>query len=67
MLEELSDQNQFNWQVELVYNPDKILAESQNIVVSSDGWILDRCESWCNLGAFLIQTYFKENASVLVF
>jgi hypothetical protein len=42
------------WQIELVDNPDPILAEYQGPVVSSDSWILDRCRTWINLAAEII-------------
>ena len=52
---ELSKANHFDWEVELVFDPDKILSESSKIVVSSDGWILDRANRWFNLGAYIIE------------
>ena len=61
MLREISEANEFNWEIELVYNPDKELAESQNIVVSSDGWVLDETEKWFNLAAFLIENNLKDS------
>ena len=61
MLLDLSEIHQFNWEVELVFNPDKALAESKNIVVSSDGWVLDETEKWFNLAAFLIDNHLKES------
>lgn len=63
---EISRDNQFNWDVELVFNPDKLLANSENIVVSSDGWILDRAQKWFNLGAFLIENQIKESNIIVV-
>ncbi len=44
-----------NWNVELVYNPDTVLAQSKNIVISSDGWILNQVQHWFNLGAYIIE------------
>lgn len=35
--------------VELVYNPDKVLWESEHVVATSDGVVLDRCRQWVNL------------------
>ena len=57
---EIANQNELNWEVELVFDPDKVLAKSKNIVVSSDGWILDHAKSWFNLGAFLIKKYINK-------
>ncbi len=51
----LSQDNNFNWQVNLVFNPDKVLAKSRNVIISSDGWILDHVYNWFNLGSYLIE------------
>lgn len=39
----------WNMTVELVFNPDKVLWESQHVIASSDGVVLDRCRQWVNL------------------
>ena len=52
---EISNECHFNWEVELVFDPDKVLAKSQNVVVSSDRWILDNAEKWFNLGAYILE------------
>lgn len=57
---EISESHQYNWEVTLVYDPDKVLAKSENIVVSSDGWILDHATRWFNLGAYLIDNKIPE-------
>ena len=58
---DLSALHQFNWQVELVFSPDKVLAKSDTIVISSDGWILNHAKAWFNLSAYLIENYLKES------
>ena len=63
---ELSALHGFKWEVELVFDPDKVLAKSENVIVSSDGWILNQASQWVNLGAVLVNDYIKE-ANVLVF
>ena len=55
MLYSIAEKNQFPWEVELVNNPDTVLAVSENIVVSSDAWILDKCKHWFNFSAYLIE------------
>lgn len=47
-------ENNLNWEAGLEYNPDKFLAENSEIAVSSDAWILDHCQKWFNLIAYLI-------------
>jgi len=55
---ELAEKSQFTWNIELVNNPDKELAKQQDaIIVSADGWILDRSQRWCNLNKYLIQNF----------
>lgn len=54
-------ENQLNWDVELQFSPDKFLAESSGIIISSDAWILDHCKVWFNLIGYLIK---EENLSV---
>ncbi|MBB4807942.1 hypothetical protein HNP38_003258 [Chryseobacterium defluvii] len=58
---EFSQENHLDWEVDLQYNPDKILAENAEILVSSDAWILDNCKYWFNLINYLIG---EENLSV---
>ncbi|MFP3833539.1 DUF434 domain-containing protein [Chryseobacterium sp. SIMBA_028] len=48
-------ENKLSWEAELQYNPDKFLAESSEIIISSDAWILDHCKEWFNLIEYLIE------------
>lgn len=64
-LRELAQEHQFPWDIHLVNNPDKVLATSEDIIVSSDAWILDRANQNLNLGAFLIEKFIKEANIVL--
>lgn len=52
---EFAEQNQLNWEADLQFNPDKFLAESSEIIISSDAWILDHCKEWFNLIGYLIR------------
>ena len=60
LLRALAEEHSFNWEIILDHNPDKLLAESNHIVVSSDAWVLDRAERWLNLGAHIIEQYDGE-------
>lgn len=66
MLLESSEKNRFNWEVELVYSPDKVLASSEHIIVSSDSWILNHGQKWFNLGAMLIDNHIERPNIVAV-
>lgn len=54
-LQKLSEANGYSWKVEVDNNPNQALMKSTGIVITSDGWILDRVNKWCNLGAYLIE------------
>jgi len=53
ILYELAEEQGYNWQVELVYNPDKVLASSENVIISSDAFILNECKQWFNIVEYL--------------
>jgi hypothetical protein len=42
------------WEVSVLPNPDPVLAESKDIVVTSDSWILDRAARWANLALWIL-------------
>jgi hypothetical protein len=44
----------WDWPVDLVYSPDKILAETGEIIATGDSVILDRCQAWFNLAREVI-------------
>jgi hypothetical protein len=64
MIREIAEQQGFNWEIILDNNPDKLLAESDHLVVSSDAWVLDRAERWLNLSAYIVETSIN-NANVI--
>jgi hypothetical protein len=49
MLREVAEQHDWNWQIDLVPNPDAVLFVCSNIVASSDSQIVDRASRWFNL------------------
>ncbi|HOW68693.1 MAG TPA: DUF434 domain-containing protein [Candidatus Paceibacterota bacterium] len=50
----IAARNLWEWQVDLVFNPDKVLAETDHIAATSDSVILDRCRRWANLVRWVI-------------
>ena len=52
---ELAEKNNQPWEIELTQNPDKKLAQSDAVIVTSDSVILDRCKIWTNLAAEIIK------------
>lgn len=60
ILRELAEEHDFDWEITLENNPDKVLAQSEHLVVSSDAWVLDRSKRWLNLGAHIIEHHLPE-------
>jgi hypothetical protein len=54
----------WNWQVELEFNPDRVLSECTEAVASSDSVILDRCQAWVNLAGAALRSYLPETRFV---
>ncbi|MEZ4887342.1 MAG: DUF434 domain-containing protein [Chitinophagales bacterium] len=51
-----------DWDVQLVYNPDKELIVSpsiDNIVVSADSMVLEGAKKWFNLGAYIMDKHIN--------
>ncbi len=48
-LNTFSEENNCNWEVVLENNPDKLIAKSKHIAITSDAWILDSVSSWYNV------------------
>lgn len=51
---ELAEKHGFPWDIILDNHPDKYLIDNKGLVSSSDGWVLNECAAWFNLGAFII-------------
>lgn len=65
LLEEAEKQG-WNWEVTLVHNPDKEVAETGQIAISSDGWVIDHSPSWFNMFGYMLEHKLLEaNLKVL--
>lgn len=51
---EIAEKHQFPWEIRLENHPDKFLIDNKGLICSSDGWVLNECRVWFNLGARLI-------------
>ncbi|MCC6694015.1 MAG: DUF434 domain-containing protein [Candidatus Hydrogenedentes bacterium] len=49
MMLELATRHEWPWDVQLAPNVDKTLAASHDVVVTSDGWILDCASRWARI------------------
>lgn len=63
-IQEMADQHQWNWSVDLAYDPDKALKKNHDVVVSNDGVVLDGCRHWVNLPKYLIDEKITQHQLV---
>jgi hypothetical protein len=54
IIEEIASENKYDWTIELVNNPDKIIVERNLIALTSDAWILDNCTANFNLIKYVL-------------
>ncbi len=64
LLRKIALEHHWNWEVNVIPHVDKAVAESHDIVVSTDKVILHRCRRWANLGDEFVATFFP-NAWIL--
>ena len=60
MVRDIAEAHHWNWQAELIENPDQAILGRHKIAITSDSAILDGVVHWVNLGAWLITKYFHE-------
>ena len=60
MVRDIAEAHRWNWQAELIENPDQAILDSHKIAITSDSAILDRVGHWVNLGTYLITKHFHE-------
>lgn len=61
MVRDIAKVHHWNWQAELIGNPDQAIRNSCKVAVTSDSAILDGGVLWLNLGAYLITNHFQES------
>lgn len=54
MIREFGTENGWQWSAELVDDPDPLLKDSKQVVVTGDSVILDGCERWVNLARAVV-------------
>ena len=63
LIGELAQDNNWNWEIELLFSPDAELKKTDLIVATSDSVVLDSCKRWCNLATEIIK---RKLTSVIV-
>jgi hypothetical protein len=64
LIEGIAQRNAWTWTVQLVPDPDDLLASSEEAVVTADSDVLDRCRRWFNLARETIA--FHQTRAMLV-
>jgi len=60
-IRDLANERGWTWSVELEFNPDKRIAASQKIAITSDSVVLDRVAKWVNFKRHLIETRLAQS------
>jgi len=60
LINEIASGAGWNMSVELVFNPDRVLWESEHVIATSDGVVLDRCRQWVNLTRHVIAEHIPQ-------
>jgi len=61
MVRDIATVHHWNWQAELIDNPDQVIRNSCKVAITSDSAILDGGVQWVNLGAYLTTNHFHES------
>lgn len=64
MIEETAQKNSFDWEVQLVNNPDKVIAENNWTAITSDAWVLDHSTSNFNLLQYILNQLNKKETII---
>jgi hypothetical protein len=55
LIGQLSQKNNWLWEIKLLPSPDYELIRTERIVATSDSAVLDRCKKWVNLAGAIIE------------
>lgn len=61
MVRDMATAHHWNWQAELIDNPDQVIRNGGKVAITSDSAILDGGVQWVNLGAYLTTNHFHES------
>ncbi len=64
MIEEIAEEYKWNWIAQLVRDPDQLLRQRSEIVISADSLILNECEQWLNAATLIVENI--EHSAVLM-
>ena len=55
IIRQIADENECDWEIEIVPNPDRVLVDLEDPIVTSDSIILNHCAQWLNLAPIVIE------------
>lgn len=56
VIENVAEENSWDWTVQLDPNPDRTLIKRPEIIVSADSFILNECSQWLNVTAIVVSS-----------
>jgi hypothetical protein len=59
-IRDLATENDWNWTVEVVFNPDSEIIASGRLVISSDSHVLDETNRWIDFNRYLLDERLKK-------
>jgi hypothetical protein len=57
VMREIALAHGWDWNVQIVPNPDAVLGASRDLVATADSVVLDRCGPWINLPRVIVQSH----------
>lgn len=57
LVQEIAKSHGWNWTVELVPDPDRILCATPELTITADSMILDRCSCWTNAAKAIVSNH----------
>jgi hypothetical protein len=60
LVRKMANTHNWNWQADLLDNPDQTIKASDKIAITSDSVILDSVEYWLNLTTYLLEDSFQD-------
>ena len=59
-IRDTATQHRWNWTVDVIFNPDAEIIQSQRLVISSDSHVLDRIGRWANFKRHLLDHWLRD-------